>query len=646
MKNEEKGISTAAIVAIVVTVVVVAVAGSVVAVILTRPPTSGGTTTTTTPTPTPTTTTTPGGTTTTPGGGTGTVSLAINDSTIFQVDNSGNADSQWVYEIPPSDLADQMRLSIVGGTTGSVPTHGMGVENAKLMFSASVQSSYAEYGLEMENVSCDITGLGENQTFKVIMQWEVYHFAYRRENMWEVLFQPVDNESYAQEYINDMKSTQSLISMIAENSQLSLTSRTSIILPAGADIIDENELVSSGTGSFDYGGGDTGSVTTSIQEIGGKPAVVSESRELVKPQLITITPEELLENTQFCPIDYTGVPSTYTFDGSASWAATDMKFGRERDMYTVSFDGAEFDVTPYQLLYYSAKEIVILAENSSEPLLSGAQPILVNAPDNESGDWSTIFRTLTKEGYVTIAGDICGQIDSAGKAPGEINSPIGTIRSRDALFTFLRVISFYYEHGNLPDEIIFAPAPSGDLLKDGAEIPASNAYFLLSTQYSITNTPRVSQIVSGLRVLGYGDDRLAENLCGWVYGNIRYELVLGWFTSEEVLDTREGKCLDKANLYLALVRTAGIPARRVEGFLISEQLTPPFDEIAGRTPDGRYIIGHAWTEVYLPSEGWVFADPTGNMFRTCPYENRIYSSAEETWQEVLASYEITYGELF
>jgi hypothetical protein len=638
--------SNKVVIAAVIVAVIVAVVGSVVAVILLQPGApSGGTTTTKTTTYT--TTTTPSETTTTPGGGTGTVtSLAINDSTIFQVDDSGNADSQWVYEIPPSDLADQMRLSIVGGTTGSVTTHGMGVENAKLMFSASVQSSYAKYGLEMENVSCDITGLGENQTFKVIMQWEVYHFAYRRGNMWEVLFQPVDSESYAQEYINDMKSLQSLISMIAENSQLSLTSRTSIILPAGADIIDESELVSSGTGSFDYGGGDTGSVTTSIQEIEGKPAVVSESRELVKPQLITITPEELLENTQFCPIDYTGIPSTYTFEGSASWAATDMKFGRERDMYTVSFDGAEFDVTPYQLLYYSAKQIVILAENSAEPLLSGAQPISVYPPDNESGDWDTIFKTLTKEGYVTIAGDICDQIDSAGKAPGEINSPIGTIRSRDALFTFLRVISFYSEHGSLPDEIIFVPAPSGDLLKDGAKIPASNAYFLLSTQYSITNTPRVSQIVSGLRVLGYDDDRLAENLCGWVYENIRYELVLGWFTSEEVLDTREGKCLDKANLYLALMRTAEIPAKCVDGFLISEQLTPPFTEIAGKTPDGRYILGHAWTEVYLPSEGWVFADPTGNMFRTCPYENRIYSSAEETWQEVLASYEITYGELF
>lgn len=569
----------------------------------------------------------------------------INESVTFQVDNSGNADSEWVYEIPPSDLADQTRLGIVGGTMGGVPVHGMGVENAKLMFSADVQSYYARYGLETENVSCDITGLSEGETFKVIMQWKTCHFANRRENIWEILFQPVDNESYAEEYINDIKNLQSSLSVIAENTPLSLTSKTYIILPAGVEIVNESELLSLGTESIDLGGGSTENTTTYIQEIDGRPAVVFEDQGLIQSQLITITPEEFLENIKFCPINYTGAPPPHDFEASASWIASDMKFGREREMYTVSFNGTEFNVTPYQLLYYSAKKIIILTENTGEPLLSDNQPIWVYPPDNESGDWNTIFKTLTEENYTIVAKHVCDQIVSTGKVPKTVNTPIGAIRPRDALLTFLRVISFYYEHGELPESVTFIPAPTDNLVRNGAEIPASTAYFLLSTQYSITNTPRINQIVSELRTLGYGDDRLAENLCGWVYENIKYELVLGWFTSEEILDMREGKCLDKANLYLALMRTAGIPARRVEGFLISEQLAPPFIEIAGKTPDGRWIVGHAWTEVYLPSEGWVFADPTGNMFRTCMYENRIYSSVEETWQEVLASYETTYGEL-
>lgn len=575
----------------------------------------------------------------------GLVTFQINTYATLQVDENGNADVELVQEVPPSDLADQIRLSIVGGTMGGVPVHGMGVENAKLIFSSDVQSSYAKYGFEMENVSCDITGLNEGETFKLVMQWRIPYFAYRKENMWEILFQPIDNESYAKEAINETKSLQSLLSVLAKGSQLNATSISTIILPAGANISNESEILGLGTQSLDYGGGTSETSITYIQEVEGKSAIVSESQALIVAQLITITKEEFLEALQFTPINYTGVPLVYGFEGSASWAAIDMKFGRERDEYLVSLGGQEFKLTPDQLLYYSTKEAVILAENGAGPLLSGAQPISVLPPDNESGDWSVLFNALTKDEYVLIARNIRDQIASTGKAPGEINTSIGKLRSRDALFTFLRVISFYYKHGYLPDNVIFAPAPTGNLLRDGSEIPANLAYFLLSTQYAITDTPRVNQIVSDIQLLVSDDDELAEELCGWVYENITYQLVLGYFTSEEVLDTRAGKCLDKAHLYLALTRTAGIPARRVDGFLFFEQVTYPFIEIAGVTPDGRYIVGHSWTEVYVPSEGWVFADPTGNLFRISTYGQNIYSSVEETWQEVLASYETTYGPL-
>jgi hypothetical protein len=577
-------------------------------------------------------------------------SFQINQYTTFYIDENGNAAGQWVYEIPPSYLADQERLSIMGGMLDSFSVHGIGVENAKLMYSAAVQSSYAKYGLEMENISCDIIGLGAGETFKIITSWRTPYFAGRYENKWRVLFQPVDNESYARESVNDVKNLQSSLSvysMIAkENYQLDLTARTSFVMPRGANITNEDELSSIGTQSVDYGGGTTETTTTYSQEIDGRPAIVMEGQSTITQQLITITPEELLELSQFYPIDYAEIPLIYGFKGSASWAAIDMKFGRERDEYSISFDGSEFNITSYQLLYYSAKEVVILAETSGALLFSGIQPIPILPPDNESGEWDAFLKTLMKDDYVALARAVENQIESSGKAPGTISSAIGNLRSRDALFTFLRIILFYNEHGELPDSLVFASAPVDNLIRDGAEIPANHAYFLLGTQYVITDTPRANQIVSDMRQM-VGDNKLAENLCRWVYENITYPMPppLGWFTSEEVLDTRQGKCLDKANLYLALARTAGIPARRVDGFLIFEQVSPPFIEIAGITPDGRYIVGHAWTEVYLPNEGWVLADPTGNIFRISMYESNIYSSVEETWQEVLTSYEITYGEL-
>jgi transglutaminase-like putative cysteine protease len=576
--------------------------------------------------------------------------LQLYQETIFHIDENGNAIGEFIYEIPPSNFADYNRLGIVGGTLGGAPVRGIGVENAKLLYIASTRSDYAKYGLELENISCDITGLNTGETFKIIIVWKTPYLAYRHENKWRVSLQPVDNESFARNYINDVKTFQSTLSVISqvygENCQPNLISKTSFILPSGANIANENELLSLGTQSIDYGGGTSENSATYIRENEGKPAVVTEGQAMITVQLITITEEEFLEAAQFCPIDYTEVPSAHGFEGSAAWATLDMKFGREREEYSISFDGVEFNVTPSQLLYYSAREVVILAENSDENILSDAQPISVLPPDNESGVWSeNIWKPFANDNYIALARGVRDQIASTGEAPGTINSSIGEFRSKDALFTFLRIISFHYNHGGLPDNILFAPAPMGNLTRDNAEIPANLAYFLLSTQYAVTDTSRASQIVSDIREPDYDDSELAEGLCEWVYENITYTLVLGRFTSEEVLDMREGKCLDKATLYLALARTADMPAREVTGFLIFESLTPPFVEIAGITPDGRYIVGHAWTEVFLPSQGWVFADPTGGYFRMFLYGDKIYSRVEETWQDVLASHESTYGKL-
>jgi len=575
----------------------------------------------------------------------------IQDNTTFHIDENGNAYAELVEEILPSYLADYVRMNVVGGTIGDFTIHGIGIENAKSMYLANARSNYAEYGWEMENAACNITGLNGGDAFEITITWKTSHLAYRSENKWRILLLPVDNQSFARESLNNVKDLQSSLSVISNmystNCQIYSASKTSYILPNGVNIANEGELLSAGTGSMDYGGGTMENITTYISTLEGRPAVVAEGQAIITPQLVTITPEEFLSASNFCPIDYTGIPPSYGFESFAAWASIDMKFGRERDSYSASFDGAEFDITPYQLLYYSAKEVVILAENSSEPLLSDAQPISVLSPDYESGVWSAFLKKMTENDYVALARNISDQIASTGRAPGSVDSPIGALRARDALFTFLRVISFYCDYGELPANITFAPSPTDNLTRDGIEIPASNAYFLLSTQYVITGTPRVNQIVSDMRQVIHDNNELAENLCGWVHENIIYPMPppLGWFTSEEILDTREGKCLDKANLYLALTRTAGIPSRLVSGFLIFEQVTEPFIEVAGMTPDGRYIVGHAWTEVYLPPDGWVLADPTGNYFRTYPYENRIYSSVEETWQDVLASYEGTYGEL-
>ena len=78
-------------------------------------------------------------------------------------------------------------------------------------------------------------------------------------------------------------------------------------------------------------------------------------------------------------------------------------------------------------------------------------------------------------------------------------------------------------------------------------------------------------------------------------------------TSTEALHHRRGVCQDYAHAMLAVLRTLGLPARYVSGYL----RTIP--------PEGQpRLIGadqsHAWVGVYMgPEFGWVDLDPTNNM---------------------------------
>jgi transglutaminase-like putative cysteine protease len=75
---------------------------------------------------------------------------------------------------------------------------------------------------------------------------------------------------------------------------------------------------------------------------------------------------------------------------------------------------------------------------------------------------------------------------------------------------------------------------------------------------------------------------------------------------EEVLKTRRGVCQDFAHLGIACLRSLGLPARYVSGYLRT------------RPPEGQpRLVGadasHAWFGVFSPGAGWVDFDPTNNV---------------------------------
>ncbi|MDI6820099.1 MAG: transglutaminase domain-containing protein [Candidatus Hodarchaeaceae archaeon] len=330
------------------------------------------------------------------------------------------------------------------------------------------------------------------------------------------------------------------------------------------------------------------------------------------------------------------------FAGSMGEVRGDLKYGRELGKrYSIAVGGLEYSLTPPQLLYCSADAIVAAARGER---FSIERPISVAGAGEESGDFTASWRSLSKDDYLGLALGIRDEVEATGRAPGSVEASIGRIRFRDILFTFSRILLSYREGGRLPDEIKFAPAPSGNLALDNFEIPASYAYFLLPSTQVITGSERVNEVLSQVRGLAKDDRELARKLCEWTSTHITYVFLVG-LTSEQVLELGKGQCGDFTNVYLALARTAGIPARRVAGRIVfTGEFRPPpgFEMVVGTTPEGENIVSHAWVEVYLPGEGWAPVESQGR-FGQLPY--RVYTEMEEEWRDALAAYETKYGNL-
>src|SRR5215813_5775476 len=74
----------------------------------------------------------------------------------------------------------------------------------------------------------------------------------------------------------------------------------------------------------------------------------------------------------------------------------------------------------------------------------------------------------------------------------------------------------------------------------------------------------------------------------------------------DTLTTKTGTCRDYALLFIEAVRTLGLGARFVTGYLYD----PKLDGGAGVQGAG---ATHAWAEVYVPGAGWIEFDPTNRL---------------------------------
>lgn len=74
----------------------------------------------------------------------------------------------------------------------------------------------------------------------------------------------------------------------------------------------------------------------------------------------------------------------------------------------------------------------------------------------------------------------------------------------------------------------------------------------------------------------------------------------------EVIARRQGVCQDFAHLQIACLRTLGLAARYVSGYLMTR---PP----AGQPKRIGADASHAWVSCWCPGHGWIDADPTNDL---------------------------------
>lgn len=100
---------------------------------------------------------------------------------------------------------------------------------------------------------------------------------------------------------------------------------------------------------------------------------------------------------------------------------------------------------------------------------------------------------------------------------------------------------------------------------------------------------------------------VVDNVAAWTASNIDYNLSTtnaeASLPVSEVLDQGNGVCDEITNVFIAQLRSLGIPARYVSGVAYTE--SESFPDRWG---------AHGWAEVYFPGHGWVPYDPTYQQY--------------------------------
>ncbi len=130
---------------------------------------------------------------------------------------------------------------------------------------------------------------------------------------------------------------------------------------------------------------------------------------------------------------------------------------------------------------------------------------------------------------------------------------------------------------------------------------------------SITPRTAASDAVREYATDVFRDDRslvdAVDDLCARIHADFEFDSTFSDLSTpvDAVMTARRGVCQDFAHLAIACLRSLGLAARYVSGYIETGRVSGEV-ELTGAD------VSHAWCSVWSPQLGWLDLDPTNDQF--------------------------------
>lgn len=145
------------------------------------------------------------------------------------------------------------------------------------------------------------------------------------------------------------------------------------------------------------------------------------------------------------------------------------------------------------------------------------------------------------------------------------------------------------------------------LVGEGGAVPVEAQAFVLDSA-QVTATPDLRELAAGAFTPGRALVDAYRALLHLLHEQFRFDPRATTITTplREVIEERAGVCQDFAHLLVGCLRSLGLPARYVSGYL--ETVPPP-----GQQRLQGADASHAWGALWVPGHGWLDGDPTNDQ---------------------------------